>query len=263
MKKLTLKFVSTAFIAIALIGFQSCSEDGMPNEGEALTQEELQTILSTDDIAGAADTALAELFAGETVAKGATAKEGECYSAEYSDTGFVATFNNCVLNGTDNVNGTVTVTYEVGEEASSFTATYQDFYVGTLKINGTRTFEITGNGEQSSVSFTVVSDMTVEMEDESVISENGTKTFIIAFGDSLETTQISISGNWTVAADGNTYAVETLEDLQGSAACEYLTSGSMSVSKNGLSVIVDFGEGVCDDVATIIYPNGATEEISL
>jgi len=66
-----------------------------------------------------------------------------------------------------------------------------------------------------------------------------------------------------VVVDGNTYAVETLEDLQGSAACEYLTSGSMNVSKNGLTIVVDFGNGDCDDVATIIYPNGATEEISL
>jgi len=262
MKKLTLRILSIAFIATALIGFQSCSEDAMPGEGEELTQAELQTILSTDEIAGAADTALAELFAGST-AKISTAKEGDCYTAEYSETGFVATFNNCVLNGTDNVNGTVTVTYEVGEEASSFTATYQDFYVGTIKLNGTRTYEVLASNEQSSIEFTVVSDMSVEMEDGSVISENGTKTFSITFGDSLETTVFALSGNWTVEADGNTYAVETLEDLQGNASCEHMTTGAMTISKNGLTVTVDFGNGDCDDAATIIYPNGATEEITL
>ena len=262
MKKLSLRILSIAFLGATLIGFQSCSEDAMPGEGEELTQAELQTILSTDEIAGAADTALAELFAGST-AKISTAKEGDCYTAEYSETGFVATFNNCVLNGTDNVNGTVTVTYEVGEEASSFTATYQDFYVGTLKLNGTRTYEVLASNEQSSIEFTVVSDMSVEMEDGSVISENGTKTFSITFGDSLETTVFALSGNWTVEADGNTYAVETLEDLQGNASCEHMTTGAMTISKNGLTVTVDFGNGDCDDAATIIYPNGATEEITL
>ena len=105
--------------------------------------------------------------------------------------------------------------------------------------------------------------MSIEMEDGSVISENGTKTFTIAFGDSLEGTMISISGSWNVEADGNVYAVETLEVLQGSAACEHMTTGTMVVSKNGLAVTVDFGNGECDDVATLIYPNGATEEISL
>ena len=63
----------------------------MSGDGEAITSAELQTILTTDDIAGAADTALAELFAGNT-AKSTVAKEGECYSAEYSETGFVIRF---------------------------------------------------------------------------------------------------------------------------------------------------------------------------
>ncbi|MDF0705719.1 MAG: hypothetical protein VX772_06400 [Bacteroidota bacterium] len=262
MKKLTLRILSIAVLAIALIGFQSCSEDAMPGEGEALTSAELETILSTDNIAGAADTALAELFAGNS-AKSYSAREGDCYTAEYTETGFVATFNNCVLNGTDNVNGTVTVTYTTGEEASSFTATYQDFYVGSIKLNGTRSFEITANSEATSILFSVISDMSVEMEDGAVISENGTKTFGITFGDSLETTVFSLAGNWTVEANENTYIVETLEDLQGNASCEYLTSGAMTVSKNGLAVTVDFGNGECDDIATIIYPNGATEEITL
>lgn len=245
-----------------MIGFQSCSEDAMPGESEKLTHAELQTILNTDEIAGAADTTLAELFAGNT-AKSSTAKDGECYSAEYSETGFVATFNNCALNGTDNVNGTVTVTYEVGEEISSFTATYQDFYVGNIKIDGTRSYEVSASAEQGSVSFTVVSDMSIEMEDGSVISEKGTKTFGITFGGDLESAVFTLSGNWTVEAEGNIYSVQTLEDLQGNASCEYMTTGSMIISKNELAVTVDFGNGECDNVATVIYPNGATENITL
>ncbi len=259
MKKLVLRILSIAFVTSTLIGFQSCSEDALPGEGEELTQAELQTILTTDEIAGAADTALAELFAGST-AKTSTAKDGECYSAEYTETGFVATFNNCLLNGTDNVNGTVTVTYEVGEETSSFTATYQDFYVGTIKINGTRTLAFSSNNEESLMVYTVTSDMSVEMEDGSVISENGTKTMSISYGDGLAFT---LSGNWTVEAYENTYVVETLEDLQGDASCEHITAGAMTVSKNGLEVTVDFGNGECDNTATVIYPNGATEEITL
>lgn len=259
MKKLILRILSIAFVTSAVIGFQSCSEDALPGEDEELTQAELQTILTTDEISGVADTALAELFTGST-AKTSTAKDGECYSAEYTETGFVATFNNCVLNETENVNGTVTVTYAVGEEESSFTATYQDFYVGTVKINGTRTLTFSTINEESTMVYTVTSDMSVEMEDGSLISENGTKTMSISYGDGLAFT---LSGNWTVEADENTYVVETLEDLQGNASCEYITAGAMTVSKNGLEVTVDFGNGECDNTATVIYPNGATEEITL
>jgi hypothetical protein len=46
-------------------------------------------------------------------------------------------------------------------------------------------------------------------------------------------------------------------------ACSYLNIGSMTVAKNGLSISVDFGDDTCDDIATVIYPNGKVEEISL
>ncbi len=242
---------------------QSCSEDSIPGgNDQTLTQADLQTILNTDEVAGTADNVLAELFANNAVGKSAKGAN-DCYSAEYSDTGFVATFNNCVLNGTENVNGTLTVTYEVGNETAAFTATYTDFYVGDIKLNGTRSYALTSNLDENTISFTVVSDMTVEMEDGSVISENGTKTLSFTFGETLETSTFTLSGTWQVTVDGNTYVVTTIDDLQGALGCEHLTSGSMNVSKNGLLIAVDFGDGECDDIATLTYPDGTIEEITL
>ncbi|MEZ4810914.1 MAG: hypothetical protein R2819_11205 [Allomuricauda sp.] len=256
------KICAITFLSLTLTLFQSCSEDAKSENDQELTQAELKTIMETDDITSVADNALAELFA-DGGNSGKSAKTNECYNAEYSETGFVATFNNCVLNGTDNVNGTLTVTYEVGNESASFTATYEDFYVGTIKINGTRSFVIDGNTDQNSISFSVTSNVSVELEDGSTVSENGTKTFEFTFGASLQESTFSISGNWTVQAGGNTYAVETVDDLQGNLSCANLTSGSMVVSKNGLAITVDFGDGECDNKAVLIYPNGATEEITL
>ncbi|SDW31684.1 hypothetical protein [Flagellimonas zhangzhouensis] len=262
MRKLTLRLYALAFMGVALLAFQSCSEDAMPGEDEALSATDLEAIMTTDEIAGVADFAIAELYNSNT-AKGATAAKDDCYSATYTDTGFEATFNNCVLNGTENVNGTVSVTYVAGGENASFTATYTDFYVGTIKINGTRTYTIVGNNDSNTISLTVESDMSVEMEDGTLISENGNKTLSITFGETLEDITITLGGSWTVEVNEDTYQVEILEDLQANAACEYATSGTMLVSKNGLAVTVDFGNGECDNVATLIYPNGATQEITL
>lgn len=264
MKKLTLRFLSIAFVATALIGFQSCSKDGMAGDGDAITETELQTILTTNEISGVADFTIAELYNNNT-AKGTSAAKDDCYNATYSETGFEATFNNCVLNGTDNVDGTVSVTYEEGEGAgnASFIATFTNFYVGTVKLNGTRTYEISANSTEAMGTFTVTSDMSVELEDGYTITENGTKTLSVSYDEETQNILFSLTGNWTVEADGNTYAVEIIEDLQGNSSCEHMTSGTMLASKNGLAVTVDFGNGNCDDVATIIYPNGATEEISL
>ncbi len=264
MNGLTKKIFTIALMGISLFLAQSCSEDGKPTAEQELTQTELQTIMETDDISSVADNALAELFANNGAGKSAAStKTNDCYVAEYSETGFVATFNNCILNGTDNVNGTVTVTYEVGEESASFTATFVDFYVGTIKINGTRSFVMSGSMETNSFSFTVTSDMSVEFEDGSVISESGTKTFGFTFDQELQTGSFTLTGNWTIEADGNTYAVEIVETLEGSLSCANITSGSMVVTKNGLDIFVDFGNGECDNVATLIYPNGASEDITL
>ncbi|MGW9686264.1 hypothetical protein [Flagellimonas sp. 2504JD1-5] len=264
MYRLTRIISLVSFLSLVLVVVQGCSEDAANplGDGQELTQAELKTILETDDITGSVDTVLTELFAGNTTGK-ITQKSNECYTVEQTQTGYVATFNNCVLNGTENINGTLTVTYKLEGETISYTATYADFYVGTIKLNGTRTFVLGAGADQSSISFTVTSELSIVMEDESEITESGTKTFSFTFGDGLENSGFSISGSWTITADGNTYSIATVDDLQGSLGCEYLTSGSMTVSKNGLQVTVDFGDGECDNVASVTYPDGTVEDIEL
>ncbi len=262
--KLNKSFILFGIIGLFLVG---CSEEdsSINSNDEELTQSDLKVILETDDVSGVADSVISELYMNnDSSAKSSrSAKSSECYEASYTDTGFTATFNNCVLNGTENVNGTLTVVYGVGEESASFTAEYNDFYVGNIKINGTRSFILDTNSEENSVAFTVTSDMNVVLADGDIIAENGTKTIALTFGDSLETSIFSIDGNWTLEVDGDTYKVAVGTILEGNLSCGYLTSGQMSVDKNGLMVMVGFGDGSCDDMATITYPNGATDDVSL
>jgi hypothetical protein len=37
----------------------------------------------------------------------------------------------------------------------------------------------------------------------------------------------------------------------------------MTIDKNGLTIGVNFGDGTCDDIALVTYPNGVEEEITL
>ncbi|MFS4468291.1 hypothetical protein [Maribacter sp. 2210JD10-5] len=261
MKTSVLRFKNIWLIAIMAFVTFNCSDDKDMAEDIVLTQTEVKTILETDDVSGVADTVLSELYANGNTGK--SNNTNDCYSATYTDTGYTVTFNNCVLNGTEDVNGTVTVTYSLENDAVSYTATYVDFYVGNIKINGTRSYSVLGNAGQSIVSFSVTSDMELVMEDESVISENGTKTLGVSFGDSLATTIFTIDGNWTLMVDGDTYKVNVTDTLEGNLGCAYLVSGNMNIDKNGLNITVAFGDGSCDDVATIMYPNGVEEEISL
>lgn len=252
---------ATVLLCTILFFAYSCSKDNdaVPEDQE-LTQAELKTILETDDVSASVDTILADIYAND----GATGKgSNECYAAEYTETGFTVDFNNCVLNGTDNANGSLAVTYAAEGENATFSATYVDFYVGNIKLNGTRTYSIDGNETQGTYSFSVTSEMTATMEDGSVISQNGTKTFGLTFGETLESSTFSIAGNWTLYINGNTYSVAVTDTLTGNLSCGYMTSGSMDINKNGLEVTVDFGDGDCDEMASVIYPNGATQDLSM
>ncbi|MGI9552091.1 MAG: hypothetical protein ACR2MT_12890 [Aurantibacter sp.] len=249
------------FGAMALV-IISCSKDNSDpiNEDQKLSQTEVKTILDSDDYSSSLDTIISDVYLNDS---SSSKGSNDCYVAEYTDTGFVIVFENCNVNGTDNVNGTLTAVYTSEGETVSFIVTWDDFYYGDIKLDGTRSYTLGANMDQSTISFSVTSDIDVTLADESVISENGTKTFALTVGNSLEDSVYTLEGNWTVEANGNTYKVIVSSSLHGNLACGYLNEGVMSVEKNGLVVTVDFGDGSCDDKASVKYPNGATEEVDL
>jgi len=249
-----------AIAATLVISCSTDNEDTNLNEDQQFSQAELKSILETDDVSASVDMVLAEIYAADnSSAKGAN----ECYVTAYTETGFTATFNNCVLNGSGNINGTLSVVYESEAQAATFTATFADFYVGDIKINGSRTYNIGAGATENSIEFTVTSDIELILADDSLIEEIGTKTLVFTFGETLESSSIAISGSWTLEMDGTTYVVEVTEDLIGNFGCDDLVSGLLYVGKNGLAVTIDFGDGSCDNLATIIYPDDSTEEITL
>ncbi len=260
--KMMIRKINLLVTAGILLCSLSCSEDA--NEDTVLTQElsqtELQTILDTDEVTSALDTALAELYTGNSNSNKSFQTSNDCYTAEYTETGFSATFNNCVLNGTENANGTLTVIYGADSNTASYTATFEDFFIGNIKINGTRTFTLNTTGTEEAISFTISSNITVEFETGETISENGTKTFAFVFAEG-EDTLWNLSGSWTVQLDGDTYTISG--DVSKTLVCEHWSSGVMQVNKNGLEVAVDFGDGTCDNMATLTYPDGTSEEITL
>jgi len=261
MKNNLIKSVVYLFSLVLAIG---CSKDNESINTQEITVAEVKTIVEVDDIAGIADSILSDVFMdNNTTANKKTQKMPECYVGVYSDTGFVLTFNDCDAGDGKILNGTVSVAYVMAQEITSFTATYTDFSVGDILINGTRSFDFVIGSEEGSFSFSVTSDVTVVLENEDVITVTGTQNFGFTIGVSLESILYTISGNWEIGVNNDTYNVNVTETLEGNVSCTYITSGVMTLAKNGLTVTVDFGDGSCDDLATLTYPNGVNKEISL
>ncbi|MEM1258732.1 MAG: hypothetical protein AAGC45_13590 [Bacteroidota bacterium] len=257
----------------ALFALMSCSDDaedlaldeeqtqeeGQNNESSEegdFTSAEVQSILEMDETTSMFDTILSDLYFDNGTSN---KSNDDCYSVEYFENGFVAQFNNCVLNETENINGTLNVSYGVGESSTTFTATFSDFFIGTIKVNGTRAYTLTVT-EEETVSFEINSNINLEYEDDSVISESGTKVLAFIFEEGQDTLW-NLQGTWTYQKDGNTYTIGG--NVSKGLTCEYWSQGTMNISVNDLVVDIDFGDGTCDDQAVLTYPNGATQNITL
>jgi len=221
----------------------------------------VKTVLEIDEVSSAADDIVRDLFnQGES---GKTAKDGTCYQAEYSETGYSVTFENCSVEEKGEIlNGSLSVVYGKEGDSFAYAVTFDDLMVGEFGIDGTRSFAFSTEQENSIV-FDVTSDMTITMADGEEISEKGSKTFAIVWGEEFGDGKLTLDGEWIVKADGHTYSVSVPELLEADFGCEYVGKGLMMLNKNGLEVSVDFGDGSCDDIAELGYPDGTKENISL
>lgn len=73
-----------------------------------------------------------------------------------------------------------------------------------------------------------------------------------------------ITGSWTTTRfNGDQYVVNITQPLRKEFDCRWYVSGTMQIVKNGRTFVLDFGNGTCDDEATLTLPNGQTRTIHL
>lgn len=263
MKKVSSKFGQFLLLSSMALVVYSCSKDDKDagQQETELSQAEVKTVLEIDEISSVADNIVRDLFTRDE--SGKSAKDAACYQAVYSETGYSVSFDNC--NFTENgeiVNGSVSVVYGKEGDSYDYTVNFDNLMVGKIGMDGTRSFTL--NLEQeNSVIFDVVSDMSITLADGEVVSEKGSKTFTIVLGGEFGDGRLTLEGDWTVKIGGNTYSVSVPKLLEANFGCDYVGKGIMFLNKNGLEVSVDFGDGSCDAVAELAYPDGTKENISL
>ncbi len=261
------KIKNPLFFAFALLFIWSCGKDDSEEvdvfeEEQRIEASEINLILNTDSFSSTVDAYLINAFQTNQTGKSST-QNSNCTIADITDNGYTITFDNCTVDGSDEVlNGTLSVVFEEGNEDAAFTATYNGVSVGDIVLNGTRSFVL--SDDEETVIFNIESDMTITMADGSVLAEIGSRNFTLSF----TTTQIldfafAIEGDWTVTNNDEVYEISITTPLRSSFSCDFISSGVIALVKDGFETIVDFGNGDCDGTATITHPDGSITEFNL
>lgn len=164
---------------------------------------------------------------------------------------------------------TIIVTDRYLKQGSVRTVTFNDFYVNDFKVEGTKTVTNEGRNDDGFMYFTV------ELTGGKVITPAG-KEITHEFSRTRTWIEGELTKRWRwddkymiegeatgVNRYGETYTRTITCPLIIATACRWIMSGIIEIQPEDHSLIeLDFGNGECDDIATITI-NGETREIKL
>ncbi|MDY7395666.1 hypothetical protein UMM65_10465 [Aureibaculum sp. 2210JD6-5] len=175
----------------------------------------------------------------------------------------------CELRNGNFVSGAIIMEYEKDPEAATKMISYsfRDFYFNRKHVEGGGSIlreRMNDNGNPQS---TKTFDVTVTWPDDSFAKKEGTKMREMiegqgtkAWGDNV----FLITGNWKFTKKNGTVLSATVtEPLRRELACKFLVSGVIELSKNENNALLNYGDGSCDDLATISINGGEEREIHL
>jgi len=163
---------------------------------------------------------------------------------------------------------TIEMSDTILNEGAVYTYTFENMTVGYRSIEKTATLENLGQNEAGNweFSFEMLSTTTFEKNEETfvIVREiSGIKEWLAGFA-TPETSddQFLLNGSGTITVNDELHFERTLTNLLIDRACKYPLSGFIEITRNGESMIIDFGTGECDNIA-LVTKDGDSEEIEL
>ena len=153
----------------------------------------------------------------------------------------------------------------ITNEGAVQTIEYQDFYIDTIKVDLNATLKNLGKNSSGNWVIEKKYEQTITKGDEVAVRKN---TEIQEWISGFETAEKSdnvyyLSGSGSIVInDEAKYGKKITTPLLYDAVCEFIISGVVELTRNGNVTTIDFGDGTCDDKATVTT-DGTTEEINL
>ncbi|MRX66930.1 hypothetical protein SAMN06265349_102859 [Flavobacterium resistens] len=181
----------------------------------------------------------------------------------------------CTLENGNTVKGKMVISFsnDFSTSTQTISYTFDGFYHNGKKLQGSksivRTVKTTDLLATAHPVFTAAIDMTITFDDGGVYTRKGTlvKEQVEGFDTwfNWDDNAYLVTGSGTTTfPNGDTFSAEITTPLQFKASCKKSipVKGVLSVTKNGATAVVDYGDGTCDTLATITK-DGVTEEVDL
>ncbi len=278
-------------VALALIGFQSCQDNQetvttskatLENNLKAAVSEVVSTTtneISLQDLHGfciekydgLGDDVMIEGMHG--LGHFRIPHLSDCATVTISDSVYpkeiiVDYGTGCTDNHNHTISGKIIITISdtLKKPGAVKTVVTQDLLIDSVKVELNASYKNLGMNSDSNWVILSSSEQVVTLNDSTVINKISQDSIEWLSGYTTTTKQDDIflkSGSGSINInDSLAYSSNITTPLLYDRSCEFILSGVVELYKDGNSVIIDYGDGTCDNIATVTT-NGTTEEINL
>lgn len=160
----------------------------------------------------------------------------------------------------------ITMSGDILVEGSVYEMRSEDLMIGDRQLEMSKRRENAGQNAEGNWIITSTEEKTMTYEDGTSSSRvsSYTNEWLSGFGTEDRDDDVLLrTGSGTVeTSEGDQYSKEITTALLIDRSCDYIKSGVIEMNKAGSEVIIDFGDGECDQWATVTT-DGVEEEIDL
>lgn len=138
-------------------------------------------------------------------------------------------------------------------EGATWTATFEDFAVGNRVVNGTKTRTFTGANAEGQPTYSFTTDLSIVRNGASFEREaSGTAVWLAGYAtEDCFDNIVQRDGTATVTGPQGGTRTRTFTAVVHDQVCGYPVSGTVHIERPGPDVHVDYGDGSCDNLATV------------
>lgn len=174
----------------------------------------------------------------------------------------------CTLSNGNIVKGKIIISFSNDFQAQTkvISFTFNNFYHNNIQLNGNRTLTWTRANANGHPEWSLNTNLTLTLGNGDTYTRTGVR--VTEWTEGYDTPNVRnddvrmVTGNWTTTSPNGTMSATITTALKKPGNCHYYVQGIISFTKNNNQATLDFGNGECDNQATLTI-NGEVRIITL